>query len=307
MAVVYETGTSTGPADLIATKLATFAAAQGWTVQSIAGGMLQFVKGDVRVNFFWDADDINAMMSADYGAGLAWNLQTTRSGITSLSNLGAGPYTAYHFYSGTDSGAEYLHCVVEVSAGRFFHFCMGTLIKFGAYTGGQYFESQYITSNWRQLPYTSTTATRTIFDGSTDYSTSNAGQIRADIDAKTNNWLATASAWAGNKYTGGGRGGLYMNLLHPIQYQKYNSLTPVFPILIFADRPSSLRSAIGRVPDMRTVSMRNLTPAQTLTIGGVDWHCFPMWTRSEAAGAFLSSPTTEPYMSWYHGFAYRKN
>lgn len=305
MPVVYETGTATGPADLISTKLAGFAVTNGWTVQSVAGGFVQFLKGSVRVNLAWDSANIYGQMSVGYDGGAAWNAQPTRSAAYAVGNIQAGPYTAYHFYSGTESGAEYLHVCVEWSAGNYWHMMLGTLIKFGTYTGGQYYDSLNVQQNYKQLPYSQGTH-RAPFDGFGTGYDYDSGQIRADIDGKTNNWLTQGYTWDGNKYTGGMRGGLYGNLIYPIGYQKYNSLTPIHPIVVFGDRPSGLRSLLGRVPDLRQLSMRNVTPAQLITIGSDNWHCFPLWTRSDASGVYLTTPAGQPQYSHYLGIAYRR-
>jgi hypothetical protein len=303
---VYETGTSTGPADLIATKLATFAIAQGWTVQNIQGGLFrQFLKGSVRVNLAWNVATIYGQMSDGYNSASNWNAQPSAATDYADGNIPAGPYTAYHFFSGTEAGAEYLHVCVEWSAGNFWHMMLGTLVKFGSYTGGQYYDNLYVEPSYKQLPY-SQGIHRAPFDTFGSSQPTNSGQIRADIDGKTTNWLRQAYYWTGNAYTGGMRGGLYANLVYPIGYQKYNSLTPLHPVVIWGDRPSGLRSLLGRVPDLRQVSMRNLTPGQLLTIGADQWQCFPLWTRSDSVGVFLPSHAGQPQYSHYFGIAYKR-
>ena len=84
-------------------------------MQSVAGGFLQFLKGNVRVNFSWDTDDINANDERRLFGRLGVECATdARPADNALVQIRAGPYTAYHFYSGTESGAEYLHVCVEV-------------------------------------------------------------------------------------------------------------------------------------------------------------------------------------------------
>lgn len=304
----YATGTSTGPADLIGTKLAAFAAANGWSVSSVSGGFFQFINGSIRANLAWDSVTVVGQMSAGYASGSAWNAQPDNSGIVAQGNVQAGPFTSYHFYAGSEAGHQYLHCIVEWSAGNYWHLFIGELVKFGAYTGGQYLDMLWVHPNYKQLPYTQGLH-RAPFDSfGQGADPTNSGQIRADIDAKTNNWLITASAnsWTGNSFTGGMRGGLYGNLVHPIGYQKYNSLTPMHPVDIFGDRGANLRSPIGRVPDTRQVSMRNLTPGQLMTVGSDQWQCFPLWTRSDSSGAYLTTPAGQPQYSHYLGIAYKR-
>ena len=103
------------------------------------------------------------------------------------------------------------------------------------------------------------------------------GKFARDIDSKTNNYLRKSRlTWTGNSYYRRQCAAAFTaNLVYPIGYVKNNSLTPLHPIVIFADRPSGLRSLIGRVPDLRQVSMRNLTSGQLLTVGADQWQCFP--------------------------------
>jgi hypothetical protein len=134
--------------------------------------------------------------------------------------------------------------------------------------------------------------------------------VRADIDAKSDNWMAfrEANTWNGNYGKGvlrglNGNGGSLYETLHGRSPSEFNSITPLLPILASADRPSSLVSPLGYAPDLRYINMANLEPGQLLTIGGVEWLCFPLIQKTDT---YNNSGSTVPSSGTY-GLAYRRN
>lgn len=308
---VYETGTATGPADLI-TKLINFATANGWTVNTPTSGRV-FVKGGKYYGVNWDASAVYVAGATGYAAGSAWSAQPGASATQPRANDMAGPYQAYHFFSG--SAPDYLHVVVETTAGIFKHFMFGELVKHGSFTGGEYIGAVYwhlavVSSN--QTPnHPNFGHHATPFDSNASSATAvHRSAVRADIDSKTNNWMVfrDADTWNGNYAKGVIRGantagGSFYESLHARSPSEFNAITPFLPILVSVDRPSSMTSPLGYAPDLRYINMTNITPGETITIGGVEWMCFPLIQKT---ATYNNASSTTPSSGTF-GFAYRKN
>ncbi len=310
---VYETGTATDTTDLI-TKLITFATANGWTVNTPASGRV-FTKGGLYFGLNWDSTTVYVAGATGYAAGSAWSAQPGASATQPRANDMAGPYQAYHFFTGT--APDYLHVVVETSAGIFKHFMFGQIAKHGTFTGGEYIGAVYwhptvVAAN--QTPNHPNFGTHAVpFDSNASSATAvHRSAVRADIDGKTNNWMVfrDADTWNGNYAKGvmrgsavSGDGGSLFGSLHTRSPSEFNAITPLLPILVAVDRPSSMTSPIGYAPDLRYINVTNITPGETLTIGGVEWMCFPLIQKT---ATFNNSSSTIPSSGTF-GLAYRKN
>lgn len=307
MAIVYETGTATDTTDLI-NKLITFATANGWAVNTPSSGRV-FTKGGKYFGLNWDADDVWLCGATGYSAGSAWSAQPGASAEQPRSNNMAGPFNSYHFF--TNTSPDYLHVVAETTPGIYRHFHMGQLSKHGAFTGGEYACACYWhmtvvtanqTPNWPDNVYHALP-----FDAHQQFgTTANRSIVRADIDSKTNNWMQFyyANTYGGNYAKGVVRGSndsLYESL-HERGPSEFNQITPLLPMLICAERPSTMTSPLGYVPDMRYVNMSNLTPGGTLTIGADEWLVFPLVQKTET---WDNSSSATPSSGTY-GLAYRK-
>lgn len=329
--MAYETGTATGPADLIA-KLTTFATAQGWTISSDttapASGNYPsdifsktgrvFSKGGLVFGVGWSANAVFIIGATEVNGATNWAKQTGSSiadGLPTMyyamTNDMAGPFLAYHFFAG--SAPDFLHVVVEKTAGVFKHFQFGELKKHGTYTGGAYFCGMrwfvdtfggagiYIANkpdeNFHLVP----------FDGGANAGSAYLGNcVRADIDGKTNNWMfiGTNGGVAQNKAIGmvRGVGTSLAETLHERSPSEFNQITPFVPILVVVERPSGLYSPAGYAPDLRYVNVSNFTPGETVTIGGVDWMIFPLIQKTASWG----SGSSQVPSSGTYGLAYKK-
>jgi hypothetical protein len=295
----YETGISTSPADLLS-KLVTFAVANGWTSTLLGtGGALS--KGGIHVGIFSDSDEV-FLRGGTSSSGAAWNSLTNNPGYSVAIDCGAGPYVAYHLFAGEEEGSEYLHVAVEFASGRFRHFSFGNLVKHGAYTGGTYVDGVNWNESisWANSP--DAQQHQVICDANVQ-SGAGTGHVYSDFDSKTNNWvrifeagaLATTTAGVGSVRTQG------INSMFPnLSYARFNLRNLTAPLTYFANRGSSLRSPLGRIPNMRQVGMLNLEPGAILAIGGDEWKCFPITQRTDTWGASSLVESSGPY-----GYAYK--
>ena len=301
--MAYETGTASSPADLIA-KLRTFALANGWSSTNTLDGFYVLSKGTVYAPVAWTADHIYVTGCLSASAGANWNAQPNASPWTCYSNVTAGPYTAYHFYALTEDSKDLLAAVVEISSGIFRHLVIADLIKRGAWTGGTYVNCTYWQNNSNlgaNSPYSS--YHRRICDNIQPNAPAG-GSAWCDLDGLSNNWVLewyhgdfTASTRCQGNATGSG-----MNAWHvDLGWQRWNIRTPLFPLELVVNRPSSLRSPMGRIPAMRWANLRNHTVGEIINIGGSDFQLWPMCQRTDTWDTGSAIPS-----SGYIGYAYKR-
>lgn len=296
----YETGTATDPADLLS-KLNTFVSGNGWTVSSPSSGVV-FRKGDVVVGASADSDEVFFRGAVTYNGSAAWDNQTNNAGVTLTILLGVGPYPSYHFFTGDEDGADYVHVVVEISTGIYRHFVFGELVKSGSYTGGVYVDGVHWSSasNRINVPYSG--FHQTICDSSQNEGITNA-HLWVDYDSKTNNWqrIYPPASVDTTRCSGNGRAGGIDSYVQGQDFMAWNLRNVLVPLRYFANRESSLKSPIGRIPHMRQCGMRNLARGETITIGGESWIVFPIVQRTEVFDSASSSIPSSGYL----GYAYR--
>src|SRR5690606_24499136 len=141
----YETGVADSPIDLL-TKLMVFVELNGWTADGGSSGFVIY-NGASGIGIFAGvqatSNELQTRACLGFSGGLAWNAQPGNAGVTHVMNLGAGPYTAYHFWVGDEDGNDYVHVTVEKTAGEFRHWALGRLVPFGSITGGVYCDSTF--------------------------------------------------------------------------------------------------------------------------------------------------------------------
>lgn len=304
--MAYETGISSGTDDLL-DKLRLFAIAQGWTVNLHEvegdGYRLHMNSGTQYVNLRSAPSDIYLRGSTGFDGGSAWNAQPGTT-IQCQSNNMPGPYAAYHFFG----SSQYLHVVVEATAGHYRHLAMGELNKVGSYAGGAYVGAIYWNTSTTYIddpnaPYHTYLFDRTSYIGSDTYHT----QVRADLDGQINHWFQCSyvpwnnrrRAWGPMRATGGSDAGT-MDTLLARSPNAFNALTPLLPAYVYAERDSQLYSPVGHVADLRVCNLTNLAAGDTVTLGSDNWMVFPAHVKRDP-----NIRDNLPNSGWY-GYAYKK-
>lgn len=301
--MAYETGVASTPADL-RSKLDTFAAANGWTITTLLDGHKAYSKGNVVVAVATDSNYLYGRGALSVNAGANWNAQPNTSSWQHRTNIGAGPYTAYHFYALTEEGKDLLAAVIEISSGVFRHFIICDLIKYGAWTGGTYTNSVLWNTGTQWINSPGSTYHRTICDAY-QVNSEAGGHFWCNTDGLTDNWCLE---WYYNDFTASTRGpgntnteGM-ANWYRDAGWQRWNLRTPLIPMELFVNRPSNLRSIIGRIPAMRHANLRNHSVGEILNIGGSDFQLWPVCARTDTWG----SGNSTVYSSAYSGYAYKR-
>lgn len=315
----YETGTATDANDLLS-KLRTFATANGWSEDNYgartsgSGNALQIHKGGFYVTFRTDtgsgtANDPGPFMGCyahdTYSGGNGTESQAGASAFI-MANAMTGPFTAYHFISGTEKGAEYLYCIVETTAGTFKHFGTGTLVKIGAITNGQFAHAVRWSHQVGFIEVESDNRHAVAFDSRENSANRNGASLnlRADADSVSPRWLDPASTTSGRTMRGGVRStttGTTAQGANIMMNQAASALTGrnmLFPCFLYGERTGALFNPLGYPPGVRWVNLTFLEPGAVVTIGADDWKVFPVVRKNGAAG----QPS-----SGIFGYAYKVN
>jgi hypothetical protein len=305
---MYATGAPTSLADFL-NSLATFATSAGWTVdhngvRSGSDYWLAVHKDSCYLDYFVpisSTTDIQLWGATGYSSGSAPSAQPGVSPHASILHPApAGPFTAYHFFSSNTGGIDYLHAMLEYTAGNYLHLHGGCLSPVGGlsnliYTAGSY---------WSGLSggYSS-------YDGGPGLGNywpfsaePNGGaqqfQVLATIDSVTR-WFApslTSPARAIGPTRTGSRN-VYAFQRNP---NTFNQLAPFIPLSIYLERAvGNIYSYAGDVLDMRWFNMTNNAAKDEITIGADTWKVYPVISKAP-----FGSPTAS---SGNYGFGFRKN
>lgn len=316
--MAYETGTASDVNDLLS-KLRTFALANGWTQDfsgartSGSGNALQMHKGGFFVTFKTDTGSGSVSDPGPFIGGYAHDTYSGGNGTESQANASAvtlangmnGPFTAYHFISNTEKGAEYLYAVVEVTAGTFKHFGTGILVKIGAITSGQFVHACRWHYGVSFIDAFDEGANSVAFD--TGESVSRNGpslNVRVDAESITWRWMdGSFQASSTRDLRGGFRipsstsaGGSRVMMDNAASALTGRNM--IFPAFLFGARTGGLYNPLGYPPGVRFVNMTYLSPNDVMTIGTDQWKVFPVIRKNGGPGQVNSS---------IYGYAYKVN
>jgi hypothetical protein len=290
--MAYQATSATSVPDFI-DKLATFAGANGWTVHrnDLAGALrtLTVSKGGDYVHV-WNTNSTDVLIRASvgYDGGLSPSSQPNQSVSSGGSNFGTGPFSNVFFFE----NASCLFAVVEISSGIFQHVCFGLLTKYGAYTGGTFFD----TTNY-DLGYDPHNPlyhyNHALFSQHSQGAAG--GGVRCDVDGNTNYFApfrnptvyATPVASGGfGEYGGGDYPNRVLEAFYNRSINSWSGNTPLQPIKIRVERPGTYYSEIGHVPGMRFLNMTRFQVGDEFSVGPDTWKVFP-WIRK---GYVLNQP-----------------
>lgn len=299
--MAYQTGSATDLSDLLE-KLSVFAASLGWVVDGFtpgssptlflhnADGYWSFGYGRTQYNSNNKKYGLLVCCNTGYSGDSSWNAQPGSSynakGYYSgaqTTDLNLSAYISYDFF-GT---AQYLHVVVQIAAGVFRHFGIGTLNKEGDYIGGQYaYGSIFSIANSGVSFYYAVLPFADYIDSSeARYTTS---IVRADMLGGRNIspdyypfGLQISSAPTAIGVTGSWYSASSAYASHPDNFSIRTSksalgavVAPV-PNAIIAICVDGLYRRLGSVPDMYPCRITGLTPRAQFDINGETWMTMP--------------------------------
>lgn len=301
MAFNYQTGVASSPLDLLQ-KFVTFATSHGWNDNVPASGDVVLINPDADLFVGFDAttSELNFRGALGYDGLLAYDAQPNNAGRTFALNLGAGPFTSYHFFVGDEDSRDYAHAAIEVSANIYRHMAFGQMLKSGAFTGGVYCDGTYLQDDTTSRHQPDSQWHQVICDAFASINQN--AHIRVDYDSKINNWCRlTTDLTDTNAALGSYRNNGILKSLMDAGVQQWNLRTPLWPLQYFVNRASNLRTLVGRLPHLRAISMRNFTPGELVSVGGEQWQVFPIFQRQ------INNVANTVISSGIYGYAYRRS
>ena len=318
--MAYQTGTATDADDLLA-KLRSFAVAQGWTINNYVAGtnydtVLQLSSGSCFANIVSDQrtqttyyfgvsqsmqwKTIRMKLATTYDANLSWDAQPGTWPSTStdeiMINHMIGPFPSYHIFG----NSQYLHLVIERTAGEFDHLMIGEVDKHGTVTGGAYGLSTFWHHQSNQIDNPDSSSHALPADDKFTFNNiSTAGRVLFPYDGYT--WRRYGdNQTAGERTVGIIRNSGLLESLLDSSPNDFNGVTPLFPVPVIVERVGVLYSPIGTIPDIRVLNIKNLQPGDSVFLGPDEWVAFPVKAKKEP-----SLRDGQPNSGWY-GFAYKK-
>jgi hypothetical protein len=313
---MYATGTPTSLSDFL-NSLATFATSAGWTVDfngvaHFSGATDYYLavhKDSCYLGYYVPNTAAlgNTLIMQLWGAtGYAGS--TTPSAQAGASTHAAqmfpppvGPYNAYHFFSTSTSGIDYLHTLLEYSSGNFLSAYGGCLNPVGGATPCTYVAA----TQWSGL--TGTNAANDSGPGAGNFTPFSAEvanssylqfQLRATVDSVAR-WFAPGNTTPA-RAVGAVRSGSKNVHAFARNPNTFNQLAVLIPLSLFVERAAgNIYSYIGDVIDMRWVNLANNLAKDEITIGSDTWKLFPVISKQP-----FGSPTAATNN---YGYAFRKN
>lgn len=341
--MAYETGTASGQTDLMS-KLSTFAQANGFTEDYYSGGnrhlSLSRSADNVYVSFMWDGVDYIGMFQALNYSGShdeePWNqdddsgngnedFDTNPDQGRQVSAIGAGGYTAYHFFAYTNP--HNIFVVLEFAPGLYRHFGFGQIDKVGIWTGGAWCAGHLWNPAVAFSQYDAPTSSvhSVLMDGGMGpggvsyglYNENAGGTLHVEglpgMDAATKWGHSVANDTDDDKIlndrgdnlrirvAGGCRRGPALSQYGRFLPDLSTGFIPIIPMEVFYNRADASYDGwyyLGRMHNIGHIHLHGIDPAQELTVGSDTYIAFPMVRKSVIGG--------NNQESWNAGIIYKK-
>jgi len=309
----YQTGTATGPTDLL-DKLRVFLLAEGWTVNLYTangtGYRLHVQKSassstEMYFNFRSAVDESGSLLTQDnqdsadgkvtgiiingstgYNVAEDWDKQTVYPLNLNYSNLACGncmtqmsisAIPAYYFFAVENT----VNICVEVTSGKFQFMSFGCLEKQGLYTGGQFYSASFSSrtpyGDWNNGP-------SNWYQPS--YFTVNPsgyphGAVYVDMDSVADWRMANNDAGeiafpcvAGQTGNSDYSKSGMASMFWSKSPNFYNSLAAACPIYVFGKRSDDNYSLLGWPAGVRFLNCTNYSAGQEVVYGSDTWKIF---------------------------------
>ena len=221
--------------------------------------------------------------------------------------------TNLYLYGGTEESQPFLAGIVAFGFNRYRHFYIGSMIKYGSYTGGEIIQAGYHGTGddgdtnsltFSKYPFGARTSQASTLSGFVNVVHADAGDpvkvLRRGSDVG-----AFDGEPQGDIALGGYSDRVNSNYTDRAQ-QHFANASVLGPINLYATKSGLDRYfPIGRPPGVRMVNMENIEPGVLVTISGTDWRVFPVFRRSFSttftaiAGGYNAEET-----SYRRGLAY---
>ncbi len=243
-----------------------------------------------------------------------------------------GSWSGHHLFTdGTSiADASYIHAVIQIGARSWRHFHIGRVIKYGTWVGGNYMFGHFHTQASGRVtdPYDGnhTMPFGGIRGDNAAFGPQRAGTLHCEGFAGSgpNN----AIIWMGSTVTGVARVSTVSKFVGDVNNSSYDighfkvvsyatliggglqqiqksllaNASPLVPMTVFGKfdfNSNDSFAALGTIPDVFRINMKDFSPAETITIGSDDYVVFPA-VNSDV----INTVNGEEY-SGYEGYAYK--
>ena len=299
--MAFETGVASSQSDFL-DKLTTFAAANGWTLDEfddVTNFQAAISRSNAFIQWRWDnTTGIAGFQSLGFAGATAPGSQLDDSGNGDTSGtvdtdrrfsaIGNGPFVRHWFFADAAT-APYIYYVLEFSAGFYVHGWIGTIDKFGTWTGGEFHgQSIWVSGNPNSANH----------NVAVDSAHNVVGQC-ATIHAEGLPGEAGASKWgvfvrAGTsvgtdrganarvRFMGGSRDGYLSHAMQGMRANPSNGYVPMVPLQCFYLGVTTEKRYLGKLIDVRELNGFFLSPQQEfIPSGSADtWIAFPAYRKA---------------------------
>lgn len=197
-----------------------------------------------------------------------------------------GTWPNLWIYGQDSSPSSFVHVVAEVEADVFYHLWIGELLKYGTWTGGAYYATQFWNRNASIIDQPDSSSHAVPFDGRAHTTTPLATTIHCSIsDSPSGDWISGRSS--DNVLNSVQRkAGMFSPLRGQWGVDKWRPDPSPLSGQAILQRPEAWYREVGTTPDefhplgyvpnVRVLNMRNLAPGEVITLGGDDWKVFPL-------------------------------
>lgn len=308
--------------------VATFAASQGWTVDSTnpsaplltrpGGGLPVLVQGfDGLPN---GLGEIN--LSSPANAGARARTLNIRINGTAAAPVIPTP-TRLFLFSGTEESSAFIAGVIEFGFNRYRMFYIGNMVRKGNYTGGEVIAGNAFQPETVSFRYPLTTDDhKYLFKGTQSFFTSPADTgwvhvIHPESDTLFKPFFSSLSVTVDpvqNIDVGSVFGGNFDNVNDTLLVygeQHFAAANLINPVQLYegVGTPRFLRP-LGHPAGARSVNMTNLSPGQQITVGSINWRVYPEFRKSDLT-SISQGPNATSYAadesSVFAGMAFPEN
>lgn len=310
----YQTGTATGPDDLL-DKLRVFLLAEGWSVndhsvdgggyrlhvQKTLGGEASYfnLRSAINENIFGNSSypsgldghvtGLGINGSTGYSGALAWHAQSggtvdinypTKTCGSVLHMMSTSAIPAYYFFTVGNT----VNVVVEMTSGKVQSMSFGMIEKQGVFTGGQFFSAPYASSNCYSLYMNATddySGSKISFAYKCErpntflyFDADDTASWKSNYDNYNSSLLCPCPSHQYYADRYSFQGLLAM--FHVKSPNYYNSISSMAPVYLLGKRSDNNFSLLGWPEGIRYLNTQNYSMGQELTYGTETWKIFEM-------------------------------